>query len=49
MAELKPVNFKVDSDLWQEAKLDALKNKQDLKDWVADAMREKLNGRKEGG
>ncbi len=43
MGEIKPVFMELDSDLWKEAKIQAIKDSLDLKDWVANAIKEKLD------
>ena len=49
MAELKNVNLKVNPNLWQEAKLEAIRQWKTLMLWVAEAIGEKLlNGQKGG-
>jgi predicted HicB family RNase H-like nuclease len=45
--EKKNVNLKVDPDLWQAAKLAALKQGIELREFVSEALRDKL--KKKGG
>lgn len=40
---MKNVNLKVDPDLWQKAKVEATRRGQQLKDYIAEAVREKLD------
>ena len=43
MGELKLVNLRIDSELWHQAKVEAVKQNIDLQDFVANALREKLS------
>ena len=43
MGQIKPVLLDVDEDLWANAKIQAIREKIDLKDWVAKAIQEKLD------
>lgn len=42
MGEIKPVLVDVDEDLWREAKIQALREKMALQDWVAKALQNEL-------
>lgn len=41
----KNVNMVIDPDLWKKAKQKAIELDQDLADFVAEAIKEKLNGK----
>ncbi len=42
MGEIKPVLLEIDSDLWREAKIQAIKESLDLKEWVAKTIKDAL-------
>lgn len=38
----KPINIRLDPDLWKAAKLQALKEDKTLQEWITEAIKEKL-------
>jgi predicted HicB family RNase H-like nuclease len=43
MGDIKPTMVNLDEDLWLEAKKQAMEQKISVKEWLAQAIKEKLN------
>ncbi len=43
MGEAKDINIELDSELWKEAKVQAIKESITVKEWVALAIKEKID------
>ncbi len=46
MEETKPVLVTINPELWKEAKIQAIRENLDLREWVAKTIRDALNNQK---